>query len=427
MSVVSLRKGWCPGVLRPMMSGDGLLVRIRPRGGRLSLDHAEALAECAARFGNGMIEISSRANLQLRGIREASLSALQDRLDSLGLLDSDEATESLRNIVASPISDCDPSAILDVAPVVEALEARLAADATLRRLPPKFGFLVDGGGALPLGDVEADIRLEAFESVSGTRWALILAGADEIATSCAPNEAVDGAADLACAFLREAGAGENAPRRMRALVAQRGAAAIFAAAGCPVIDRPAPRRRAPMSALLGVHAFGPTYTAGAALPLGRMAAEVFSASARMARDCGARDIRLTPWRALLAAGLRREGADRLSAFLNRNGFILDPDDSRLAVVACAGAPACANAARPVQADALAFAQTLPAGRGIVLHVSGCEKGCAYAKIAPVTLVARAAGYDVIVAGRAADPAMREGLSVEAASSMLAQEFGGDVQ
>ena len=29
-------KGWCPGALRPMQSGDGLVVRIRPPTGRLT-------------------------------------------------------------------------------------------------------------------------------------------------------------------------------------------------------------------------------------------------------------------------------------------------------------------------------------------------------------------------------------------------------
>jgi precorrin-3B synthase len=426
MSAAPARKGWCPGALRPMPSGDGLLVRIRPRGGRLALDQAEALAECAAHYGNGLMEISSRANLQLRGIGEAGLSSLQSRLDALGLLDADETTESLRNIVASPISDCDPGAVLDVGPVVAELEARLGADASLHRLPPKFSFLVDGGGALPLGDVEADIRLEALQSAEGPRWAVLLAGADDVAASCAPHEAAEVAADLARAFLREAGDGEVAPRRMRTLVALRGAAVVFSAAGRPPIDRPSPRRRAMMTALLGVHSFGPTYAVGAVLPLGRMNGEAFGALARAARDCGVRDIRLTPWRALLAAGLRRDGAERLSAVVRQNGFILDPADPRLAVVACSGAPACANAARPVQADALAFAQALPTGRGIVLHVSGCEKGCAHAKAAPLTLVAHARGYALIVAGKAADRPMREGLSVQAASSILAQEFGSSV-
>ena len=78
----------------------------------------------------------------MRGIDAASLPALQRRLDALGLLDADAASESVRNIIASPLSDLDPSAIVDTTPIVTALEARLRANSSLHRLPPKFGFLI---------------------------------------------------------------------------------------------------------------------------------------------------------------------------------------------------------------------------------------------------------------------------------------------
>lgn len=61
-------KGWCPGALRPMPSGDGLIVRIRPFCGALSLEQARGLAALARRLGNGHIDLTRRANLQLRGL-----------------------------------------------------------------------------------------------------------------------------------------------------------------------------------------------------------------------------------------------------------------------------------------------------------------------------------------------------------------------
>jgi precorrin-3B synthase len=410
-----------------MRTGDGLLVRIRVSGGRLDLDRAEAIADCAACFGNGIIEISSRANLQLRGVTEAALPDLQRHLDDLDLLDADEAAESVRNIVASPLADIDPSAIIDTAPIVAALEARLRDDPALRRLPAKFGFIVDGGGALPLGDVDADVRFEAVRGEEGPRFAVALAGADDVAAFCASREIAGAAAALAATFLRGAGAGEATPPRMSGLVALRGAAAIFADAG---MGRSTPlsslRRRVRYGDFLGAHAFGASFCVGAAPALGRMNADGLRAVACEARRCGAADIRLTPWRALIVTGLSRDGAENLAVMLEGQGFILDPADSRLAVVACSGAPACANAARPVQAEALALAASVQGGRGIVLHVSGCEKGCAHGRAAPVTLVAREAGYDFVVDGKASDRPAHRALSIEAVALRLAREFGGVV-
>ena len=65
------RKGWCPGALRPMETGDGLLARVRAPRGRLSLDQAAALADAAIACGNGAIGLTARGNLHLRGVERA--------------------------------------------------------------------------------------------------------------------------------------------------------------------------------------------------------------------------------------------------------------------------------------------------------------------------------------------------------------------
>ena len=65
-----LRKGWCPGALRPMQSGDGLLLRVRPKAGSFSIAELEAIADAASRFGSGEIDLTNRGNLQLRGVSE---------------------------------------------------------------------------------------------------------------------------------------------------------------------------------------------------------------------------------------------------------------------------------------------------------------------------------------------------------------------
>ena len=41
-------KGWCPGGLRPMASGDGLIIRVRPWCGAFTLEQAAGLAEIPA-------------------------------------------------------------------------------------------------------------------------------------------------------------------------------------------------------------------------------------------------------------------------------------------------------------------------------------------------------------------------------------------
>ncbi len=423
-AVATLRRGWCPGALRPMLTGDGLLARVRVSSGRLSLDQAEAIAQCAARFGNGIIEISSRANLQLRGIRTTELAELQKRLSSFGVLDPDETSEGVRNILASPIADIDPSAVLDTAPLVARLEACLAGDRDLRRLPAKFGFIIDGGGLLHLDEFASDVRFRA--SRAGPRAALEIAldGDAAAVARCEPEQIGEAASKLARAFLGEAEKFGHDVRRMRHLTAKLGAGAIFERAQLETVSPPIGKRSlvAP-KAYLGQQQFGAAYCVGVAPALGRMRADDLAFLTRESRRLGARDIRLTPWRALIVTGLSPGAGAALAASARAANFITDPVDPLLAIVACAGAPACANAARDVRADALALAPNLPAGAGIVLHLSGCAKGCARATASPMTLVAQPTGYDLMNNGRAGDAPARRGLSLVEVASLLAREKG----
>ena len=103
MNAVAI-KGWCPGALRPMRSGDGLVVRVRPRAGRLDATQANCIAELAERYGNGLIDLTSRANFQIRGVSDEGHAPLIEELARLRLLDPDPESEARRNILVTPFS-----------------------------------------------------------------------------------------------------------------------------------------------------------------------------------------------------------------------------------------------------------------------------------------------------------------------------------
>ncbi|WP_052711585.1 hypothetical protein [Elstera litoralis] len=186
MMAEELRRGWCPGALRPMLSGDGYIVRIRPRGPVIPQALAYALADLADRFGNGLIDLTARANLQLRGVREETFQPLQTALADLGLLDTSIAQEARRNILRSPLCGIDPTAALDSRPLYTALEAWLMNDDTLAALPGKFGFGIDEGGLLPLPADASDLHARAQRTSEGPRWA-VFAGGHRLIT-CHPDD-----------------------------------------------------------------------------------------------------------------------------------------------------------------------------------------------------------------------------------------------
>lgn len=341
-------RGWCPDAWRPMRAGDGLLVRVKPRLGRLTHAQGQALCAAALAYGNGLVDVTRRANLQIRGVAEADWPTLLDRLIAHGLVDEDAAVEARRTLLVAP----DWRAGDDSHRIACELVQRLG---ELPALPGKAGFVVDAGPVRMLAGEPGDFRIER-----GAAGGLILrAGGRACGRGLAPGREVDGLIALARWFVQSGGA---AAGRM----ARHGAALTADLAG----DE-APARQAP-PVVPGPHPLGAAYGA----LFGRVAAARLAAVSAPAW-------RLTPWRVLLL-----EGADAAPVA----GLIADPADPRLRVDACPGAPDCPQATVETRDLARRLAPCL-AGP---LHVSGCGKACARTRPAAVDVTGRGGRYDLVL-------------------------------
>lgn len=368
-------KGWCPGALRPMQSGDGLVVRVRPHGGFLSRAQVGGLAELAQAHGNGLIDFSARANLQLRGIRPEGHAAVLDGLNTLGLLDPDPETESARNIMVTPFWQPGDGTIA----LAQALEAGLRQAVTYEglRLPGKFGFAVECAGPPVLRQASADIRLERTQT--GTLL-LYPDGADR-GRLVEDHEAAEQALTLAHWFVRSGGV-RNGRGRMAAHIRRTALPPgynVVVPDFLPFVPRP------------GLTPGG--WMAG--LAFGQCTAATLSTLAAIA------PVRLTPWRMIVAKSLNEP-----PSLID----LLPADNPLLRVAACTGAPACPQALAPVRALAADLAPHVPAHE--FLHVSGCAKGCAHPQAAPLTLVAQPGGFALIRHGTTTDQPIASNLSAE---------------
>ncbi|SLN55492.1 ferredoxin-nitrite reductase [Roseivivax jejudonensis] len=376
MSAPEIR-GWCPSAHRPMASGDGLVVRVRPPASGLGVGALRGLVDLAERFGTGAVEATRRANLQIRGVADTAFPDLLDALDALGLIDADPGAEARRNIVCE-VTGPDAAERIEIA---RRLSHGLG-DPALAGLPGKFGFAVDcATGGLRLTDIIGDVRIERA-------GATLIVRADGRATGRAvadANAAVDTALALAAWFVESGGIGADGRGRMARHLAS--GAAVPAALDGDIAPDPAGPPAAPGPVSAGV---------AMAAPFGQFPAR---ALARLAETLRVGEVvHVTPHRMIVAP---RVPAD--------SGLITGPGDPRLDIAACTGAPGCAQASvetRPL-AEALA-------ARGVRdLHVSGCAKSCASGAAAAVTLVGRAGRFDLVRAGRPWDEPERRGLTADA--------------
>jgi precorrin-3B synthase len=388
----STRRGWCPTVRQPMQTGDGLLVRLHPPRARLTAPQARAIAAAARSCGNGLIDLSGRGNLQLRGIRSATHADLVETLSAAGMNDVMGAARC----IVPPMAGLDPSALIDALRLADEIDAALGMAEGAEAIPPKLAIVVDGGG-LPLDDVEADIRLVAIDS---TRTAVALAGSDDDVWigACTLAEAPAVILAIVSAFCAAMRAGSPA-RRIRDLSEETRQHVVDNVA---LATAPPARVRAASACVGPISSGGAVMAVGLGLPFGRLDADILDTLAEWSLQFGSGELRLSPWRSIFVPGLAESSVPTLLALAADAGLIVEASDVRRAIAACPGAPACARASVATHADAARLAAEAVPGalEQATIHLSGCAKGCARRAPADLTLVGEDGGYAVVIRGNA---------------------------
>jgi precorrin-3B synthase len=388
-----LRRGACPALSQPMATGDGLLVRMTPTGATMSCQAFAALCAAARSCGNGVIEITSRGSLQIRGLTENSAQQFATAVGSIEVPFCEGPP-----VLINPLAGLDPDEALDMSAIAAELRRALAAAAFSSDIGPKVSIALDGGGVLHLDAVAADLRVRA--APGGACLHVAVAGDAESATHLGA-VASEHAVEAAMKLLRVIAAAGPAARA-RDIIAARGARAFRQAIADILIDHARPQRR-PAAEPIGAHALRDGSVAiGLGLAFGHANASALEELAHAAATAGAMGPRTAPGRALLVLGIPRHGAMRLAEIAQRLGFIVRPEDPRRKVIACAGAPVCAAGEIATRALAPVLARMATVADAPMVHVSGCAKGCACPRSMPLTVVGMEGRCGVLVNGSARD-------------------------
>ncbi|MBS3649267.1 precorrin-3B synthase [Pseudaminobacter sp. 19-2017] len=376
------RRGACPALSAPMLTGDGLLIRLSPASGGVSPKQLIGLCESASAHGNGIVEVTARGSFQFRGFSDDSARRFAEDVETLGV----EVRTGVP-IDASPLSGLDPVEIAHPRSLVRRIAAGIAAAGLTERLGPKVSVVVDGGGSISLDEILADVRLTAAPQAGC--WDVAIAGDARRATPLGrfgEDEAVSAALEVLAAI-----ASRGLEGRARDLLAE----------DLPRIHSFAPRRD-----IRGAQEFTPLpLTDGRiALPLalafGHAESAKLASLATAAQAHGVADIRPAPDRTLLVLCPSQDAANGMRETAAGLGFVTDANDIRRTIAACPGAPACASgkiAAREIAHELAAVAaETGPAGTSI--HISGCAKGCARTPAADITVVGGENGVGLVVNG-----------------------------
>ncbi|WKC38913.1 precorrin-3B synthase [Ectopseudomonas chengduensis] len=388
----SVRPSACPGLLRIVPALDGGICRIKLPGGALRSAQARAIAEAARHCASGVLDLTNRSNLQIRGVLPGQEAPLIDALLGAELGPRVAAADDVRNLLLSPAAGLDPQARMDVRPLASQLLDLLQDTPALHALSPKFALQLDGGEALAMREHPHDLWLTAEDD----QYLLLgLAGCpvDTPLARVEATQAVELVRQLLLLFLDLATPEQS---RMRQLLAKIPASELL-----PRLQtrldfplQPAPANWQPAATIsrspAGIYpqAQSGLCMVAAGAQLGRLHAEQLLALAELSEHHGDGELRLTPWQGVLLGNVPESASRELLAALGELGLLTHIDEPLLGLVACTGSAACARGLADSKHHALHLAELLrESGVRPQVHLSACPRSCASARVQPYTLLA----------------------------------------
>lgn len=420
---------------------DAYMCRLRLAAGQITAHQFRGVAELAERFGHPLIQLTTRGNLQLRGIGAGSALEVLRGLAELGISTHGAGADGVRNIRANPTAGFDRRELIDVSPLARAAQYRILADRSLQALPRKFTLGFDGGGAVSAYPETCDLGFRAVRVGSGAAvpsgvyFRLLLGGATshgrfarDAGVVVAPEHCLEVLEQVLGLYVEH---GDRTNRRrarllylletwglerfltqLRQRLAQRVPGALVPSLPLDACELPPPPDP---TAHLGFHnqkPRGKSYV-GIAIKDGLLRLEQVRGLADLASEYGAGELRLSAQQNLLIPGLSDTQLHRVKGLLAELSLGWSAGVFRAGLLACTGTAGCPFAQGDVKRRAEELAQHLESQfsfeQPLSIRFSGCHHGCAEHGIADIGLLAvrepgarGAEGYQVFLGGHPGD-------------------------
>lgn len=405
------------------------MLRLRIPGGVVTAHQMRGLAEIAEQWGAGRVDITTRANLQIREIKPKDIVRVLTGVQALGLTSRGSGADNLRNITASPLSGIDPKELIDAGPFARALHYYILNSRDLYDLPRKFNVAFDGGGGI---SVVADTNDIGFVAVrlgedrgvpAGVYFRVLLCGITghmQFASDCGllvrPEQSVAVAAAMIRVFIDHGDRTDRKKARLKYLVDKWGVEKFVAETekrlSFPLLrvaaEKCEPRCAVDRAAHIGIHAQSQQglHYIGASVPVGRLSVSQMRALADIAEEFGSGELRLSIWQNLIIPGIPSTRIELAVECLQAAGLQCAAGALLRGVVACTGNRGCRYSATDTKEHAIELATFLDKRfkieQPVNLHVTGCSHSCAQHYVGDLgllgTKVSGKEGYQVVIGG-----------------------------
>lgn len=391
------------GLFHVAPAQDSFMIRLRIPAGEITTHQWRGLADLADEFGNGVCDITTRANIQLREFRPRNIVDVLTRVQELGLTSRGSGADNVRNITATPTSGFDRDELIDVRPYARSLHHYILNHRDLYGLPRKFNIAFDSGGSVSAAVDTNDIGFfavrvpEGGAIPAGVYFRVELGGitghgdfSRDTGLLLRPDEAVPMAAAMLRVFIEHGDRTDRKKARLKYLLEKWGMDSFVEESLKKLSFAPlrlereacAPRRPEIKHGHIGVYRQskpGQNYI-GAHVPVGRMTSRQMRRVADLADNFARGELRLTVWQNFLIPHVPDAFVSSVTRSLERIGFTTEASAVGSGIIACTGNKGCKYAAADTKGHAIALMRHLrnrhPGAFPLNIHLTGCPHSCA---------------------------------------------------
>ena len=423
---------------------EAFMARLRIPGGQLQTFQLREIARVAKELTTGYVQITTRANFQIRLIEPKDAPEVLRRIQSVGLHTRGAGADNIRNLTANPTAGIDPHELIDTMPLCHQLGQVILNDRSFYDLPRKFNIAFDGGGLIGTVEDTNDIGLKAvkieteFGDVKpGIYFRVVLGGATghkafarDLGVLVKPEEVLKVTSALVRVYIANGNRGDRKKARLKHLLEtwslekyleetekllgwkllrrpQSGVVEYWSNgvmqpapqhSSTPALHSPIPHSHV---GVFPQKQKGLNYI-GVAVPVGQITPKQMLRLAEIADLYGSSEVRLTVWQNLIIPNVPDAFVETVKKALVRTGLHWQQSNLRSGIIACTGSSYCKFAAANTKAHALELAdyldKRLKLDQPINIHLTGCPNSCAQHYMGDIGLL----GAKVKVAGESMD-------------------------
>ncbi len=403
---------------------EAFMARLRIPGGVLKTFQLRELANIAKELTSGYVQITTRANFQMRLIQPKDCPAFLQRVQNIGLHTRGSGADNIRNLTVNPTAGIDPHELIDVLPFCHQLAQTIINDRSFYDLPRKFNIAFDGGGLIGVVEDTNDVGAKAVKVGDEVFFRIAIGGATghkafarDLGVLVRPAELNKVIVAIVRVYIANGNRGDRKKARLKHLL-ETWSLEKYLAETEKILGYRLQRSATNLTPEFADSKFPHSHIGiypqkqkslnyvGVAMPVGQITPKQMLRVAEIADLYGSGEIRLTVWQNFIVPNVPDAYVETVKKALRKAGFDTQQTLLRGGLVACTGNSFCKFAQANTKGHALVLADYLDKkvtlDSPINIHLTGCPNSCAQHYMGDIGLLGTKVrgedGYHVFVGG-----------------------------